>query len=211
MRISIKAPLDNAMYDTVDQFLEDADRWLWSNVALEIDVGSATGLFLRRLATQSPSRNFIGVEIDRIACQMAEKEILRYGLKNAGIVNTSAFQFFRGLPNQCVDTMHVYFPTPGGSGLTKNRQLVTLDLVNEMHRVLRNFGLVRLVTDHKEYFDTMLSYLEMDLWWPVEWIAPKAEQPTGYLVGTPKEHHYRPRTAIYHHQLYAIHRLRKIG
>src|SRR5262245_31744930 len=118
---------------------------------LEIDVGCHKGRFLVEMAQRCPTSNFLGVERQRERVEKAKKKIALHGLGNAEILQGDGLEIIQRLPDACADFVHVLFPDPWPKRRHRTRRMVGGIFLNEVLRVLKIHGLVRLVTDDLEY------------------------------------------------------------
>lgn len=118
---------------------------------LHLDVGSARGRFLLKMAELFPGRNFLGVEIreplveeaNRLA---AEKNLinLRYEFNNA---TYSLDRLLEKLPADVLQTVTIQFPDPWYKKKHAKRRMVDENLVATLVSHLKNAGKIFVQTD----------------------------------------------------------------
>ncbi len=85
----------------------------------------------------------------------------RAGLKNVRLLCADAGEVFaKSLADGSVQRVHVYFPDPWPKRKHHRRRLIQSDFLRSLRRVLRKGGVVRIVTDHAEYFRHIRCVLE---------------------------------------------------
>jgi tRNA (guanine-N7-)-methyltransferase len=122
---------------------------------LELDVGCHRGRFLVEMAQQYPLSDFLGVERQRKRVEKAQKKISQLGLRNAAVLHGDGLQVLSRLPDGCVDYIHVLFPDPWPKRRHKTRRLVRTPFLQEISRILKPAGVLRLLTDDPDYLRAM--------------------------------------------------------
>ena len=130
----------------------DLDKVYGRNAPLQVDLGCGDGTFLFALAQQTPETNFLGTErlLHRVkkACRKAEK------IDNMRVLRIeSAYAVRHLLPPESVEMFHLLFPDPWEKRRHHQRRIVGLDFLRDVHAALRSDGILRIVTDHREYFE----------------------------------------------------------
>jgi tRNA (guanine-N7-)-methyltransferase len=126
-----------------------------SALPLEIDFGCHRGAFLIGMAALHPGSNFLGIEkqTDRVARCNARAE--RLGLSNAAAITGLGAESLALLPAACVSVFHLYFPDPWPKRRHSGRRVFQKKFLEEIRRVLRPDGVLRLMTDDAPYFAEM--------------------------------------------------------
>lgn len=120
---------------------------------VEIEVGSGKALFLRNAARQCPEHNFLGIEIVRKYAFHGADRVKNLGLTNVRILPGDALSFLKKVPDQTVNTLHLYFPDPWWKRKHHKRRVFTTEFVKDVLRVLKTGGHFLIVTDVAEYFE----------------------------------------------------------
>lgn len=118
---------------------------------LHLDIGSARGRFLLKMAEFEPERNFLGVEIreplvteaNRLA---AEKNLinLHYEFCNASF---ALDKFLENLPEGVLETVTIQFPDPWYKKKHAKRRMVNRKIVETIIRHLAVSGRIFIQTD----------------------------------------------------------------
>jgi len=138
----------------------DAAALFGRSAALEVEVGSGKGLFLRSAAAAYPDVNFLGIEISHKYARFAAAGLVKRGLTNATIVSGDALRIFAELlPDASLQAVHVYFPDPWWKKRHRRRRVVCAPFVRDVQRVLRPGGSFHLWSDVEEYFRTSLELI----------------------------------------------------
>lgn len=162
---------------------------------LELEIGSGKGTFLLAIAQAKPEHNFIGIEYAKAYADFAADRLRRHNQANARLVHAEASWWIRcHIPDNCLLAMHIYFADPWPKARHHKRRLIQLPFLKEVNRVLQPGGVLRLVTDHADYFAHMQQVLaaQTDLAViPFESPVPlKPDAPEGSIVGTNFERKY---------------------
>jgi tRNA (guanine-N7-)-methyltransferase len=118
---------------------------------LQVDLGCGDGGFLCELASQNPSRNFLGVE--KLAGRIAKTCRRSARLTNVRVLNVeSAYAVRYLLPEASVETFYLFFPDPWPKRRHHRRRIVTNDFLDSIHRALTEDGALEIATDQSDYF-----------------------------------------------------------
>lgn len=149
-------------YSAAEIVPEDRDRALdvaqiFGRVApLEVDLGCGDGTFLATLAREQPERNFLGVERMPGRVRATCRKIGDEQLPNARVVRAEILEALRPLlaPGS-VEVCHLLFSDPWPKRRHSTRRVFTVEFLCAVARVLMPGGMLRVATDHEEYFAAM--------------------------------------------------------
>ena len=149
---------------------------------LEVDFGCHRGAFLVGMATLHPAGNFLGIERQALRVAKCCSKITRLGLSNAWAVQGEGPDPLRRLlPDGSVSVFHVSFPDPWPKRRHAARRLVNAEFLEEVRRVLRPDGVLRLMTDDEPYFREM-EELTAAGWSVVSWDDGREVVPTAFEI-----------------------------
>ena len=140
---------------------EDADPVdflrLFGRVApVEMEIGVGKGRFLLAAAAAHPDRNWFGVEIEPEYAEIVRLRAGRAGLLNLRVERIDGKAFVeRRLSPGCLAALHVYFPDPWPKMRHHKRRLVDPMWAGSAARTLATGGLLRVASDHEEYFSVI--------------------------------------------------------
>ena len=127
---------------------------------VEIEVGFGKGLFLVNEAMARPNVNFLGIEIIRKYQRYASGRIASRKLPNCKTCWADAKRILRDyVPQNTVQTVHVFFPDPWWKTKHKRRTLFTLDFAQLVLSVLQPAGILHFVTDVADYFEMVIGVI----------------------------------------------------
>jgi tRNA (guanine-N7-)-methyltransferase len=185
------------MEEVVDVFSRNdidngaVQQWLLSSRSpIDIEIGPGTGHWLVRHASQNPEHRCLAIELNKHHCEAIKRSLGKMGLQNVAIANVEAHWLLKEhIELSSIASVHVYFPTPYPRVLGLPHRLLTSDCADEIFRILRPGGLVRIATDHISYFRQICRSFGRHQWWQMTWYPIND---SGELVGTPSERRFGP-------------------
>jgi tRNA (guanine-N7-)-methyltransferase len=118
---------------------------------LQVDLGCGDGSFLCELAQGNPDTNFLGIE--RLSGRVAKVCRKAAPLKNVRVIHCdSSYAVSTLLPEKSVKIFYLLFPDPWPKRRHHRRRIMTTEFLESIHRVLELNGILRIATDHREYF-----------------------------------------------------------
>ena len=127
--------------------------------ALEVEVGSGKGLFLRNAAAPGRKPVFSASKWPRNTPN-SRPPAGKAGLTNAMMVNGDGLRVFQELiPDGSLAAVHVYFPDPWWKKRHRRRRVMRESFLRDIERTLRPGGSLHFWTDVEEYFQTSLALL----------------------------------------------------
>jgi len=118
---------------------------------LHLDLGCGDGSFLCEMAQQFPKRNFLGIErltkrVERVR-QKAKK------IENVRVLRADTlFALNNLLPERSVEVFYLLFPDPWPKRRHQFRRIFTPDFLDAIAVALEQRGVLRVATDHLDYF-----------------------------------------------------------
>ena len=123
-------------------------------VRLDVEVGTGKGHTLEQLAREHPDRDYVGIEMGLKWARLTRARLIRGELGNVRLVHGDAHWVLeRYLPAGSVHCYHIYFPDPWPKKRHAKRRLFRPELPPLLRRTLAEDGVVRVATDHGQYFE----------------------------------------------------------
>jgi tRNA (guanine-N7-)-methyltransferase len=125
-----------------------------------MEIGVGKGRFLLSRAAENRDHDYFGLEIEREYVEIVRIRAARAGLSNLRVerLDGKAFVLSR-LPPRCLVSLHVYFPDPWPKKRHHKRRLVDPEWATAAARALEAGGLLRVASDHEEYFGVIEDVL----------------------------------------------------
>lgn len=143
-------PLSNKYQTTVDA-PDWEDIYATSHQPLHLDIGSAKGHFLIRMAELVPDWNFLGLEIRAPLVDYTLQRREQLGLDNLHFLfcnaNTSLSEVLKSLPAGTLQQVSIQFPDPWFKKRHQKRRVVQPELVQALAAALPSDGRVVLQSD----------------------------------------------------------------
>lgn len=179
-------------------------RALWPadrrELPFELEIGSGKGTFLIQQATQLPDINYLGIEWAKQFWRYAADRARRHGLHGIRLLRHDAVVFVTWYcPDAVFRQVHIYFPDPWPKARHNKRRTLQAPFLRQLHRVLQPGGILRMVTDHDDYFAWIQNHAAQvtDIFEEIAFERPPATG-DGEVVGTNFERKYRREGRPFH-------------
>jgi tRNA (guanine-N7-)-methyltransferase len=130
---------------------------------VEMEIGVGKGRFLLNAAAANRDLDFFGVEIEPEYAEIARVRAAGAGLTNVRFERLDGKAFvLRRLASGCLAALHVYFPDPWPKKRHHKRRLVDAVWASAAARALAPGALLRVASDHAEYFAVMDDVLSRE-------------------------------------------------
>ena len=159
---------------------------------VHIEIGSGKATFLVNEAKTKPYDNFLGIEWCNKIYRYAVDRVGRWGLGNVRIIRDDAALFIKeSVPDGAVDCFHIYFPDPWPKKRHHKRRFISSKNLEELLRCLKSGGIIKVATDHADYFEQIKQVMADKRLKTVEFFPTSGAQPDkGEWAGTNFERKY---------------------
>lgn len=166
---------------------------------LEVDLGCGDGSFLTALAAEFPERNFLGVERMPGRVRSVCRKIGDRQLPNARVVQVEILTALSSLlPAESAAVCHLLFSDPWPKRRHHSRRVFSAEFLRAVARALIPAGILRVATDHADYFSEMESiWTEMDAFQ----VESEKTDPVGSSFATTFEKRFHANGARIHRAL----------
>jgi len=154
-----------------------------------LEVGFGGGEHLTAQAKNHPDTGFIGCEPFENGVAKLLTQVSEHGLTNVRVRPDDARDVLERLPEASLSVMFVLFPDPWPKFRHHKRRFIQPRTLDDIARVLKPGGELRVATDHAEYAQWTLMHLVRDVrfsWgaqraadWrvrPADWVDTRYEQ-----------------------------------
>ena len=124
--------------------------------AIWLEIGFGGGEHLAWQAQANPQAGIIGCEVFEDGVVKLLSAIETGGLENVRVSNEDARGVLRWLPAASLDRVFILFPDPWPKRRHVKRRLINRALLDELARVMRPGGELRIATDIGDYLRTLL-------------------------------------------------------
>ena len=127
---------------------------------LTLEIGFGMGDSLIEMAQNQPARNFVGIEVHEPGIGRCAYLAHELQLTNLKLINGDAIALLKGLPQEHLDTVQLYFPDPWQKKRHYKRRFVTTDRMTVVANALKTGGIFHSATDWEHYALWMLDVLD---------------------------------------------------
>jgi tRNA (guanine-N7-)-methyltransferase len=121
------------------------------NTPLHVDLGCGDGSFLCEMAQEFPKSNFLGIE--RLTKRVKKVRRKAEKIENVRVLRADTLFAVRYLlPESSVETFYLLFPDPWPKRRHQLRRIFTRDFLDAIAAALEKHGVLRIATDHLDYF-----------------------------------------------------------
>ena len=157
---------------------------------VEMEIGMGKGTFITQQAKLHPETNYYGLEYARWFWRYSSDRLRRNGCNNCRTSRAEALYFVREfVPDQSLAVLHIYHPDPWPKKKHHKRRLIQQPFFDQVQRILIPGGMLRVVTDHKEYFEQIDALVKASSLTVVDYTPPEFAK-EGELIGTNFEKKY---------------------
>jgi len=121
------------------------------NAPVHVDLGCGDGSFLCEMAQQFPKSNFLGIE--RLTKRVKKVRRKAEKIGNVRVLRADTLFAVRYLlPESSVETFYLLFPDPWPKRRHQFRRIFTRDFLDAIAAAMEKHGVLRVATDHLDYF-----------------------------------------------------------
>jgi tRNA (guanine-N7-)-methyltransferase len=127
-----------------------------------LEIGFGNGDSLLEMATQSPNKNFLGVEVYEAGVGRLISRAKKYELKNLKVAKCDAVELLKNnILDNTLSGFQLFFPAPWHKKKHNKRRIVNVDFLNLLALKLKEGASVHMATDWEEYAIHMMEVLEL--------------------------------------------------
>ncbi|PHS72773.1 MAG: tRNA (guanosine(46)-N7)-methyltransferase TrmB [Cycloclasticus sp.] len=127
---------------------------------ITLEIGFGNGESLAEMASSSPERNFIGIEVHRPGVGHLLRLVLEKELDNVRVFDTDAIDvLLHAIPESSLDCVQLFFPDPWHKKRHHKRRLVQASFLDLIHSKLKTGGAFHAATDWENYAEHIMGTL----------------------------------------------------
>lgn len=128
-----------------------------------IEIGFGMGNTTADIASATPDKNFIGIEVHTPGVGSLLKMIAERQLTNLRIIQHDAVEVLRDMvADDSLAGFHIFFPDPWPKKRHHKRRLIQQEFVGLLVKKLKQGGVIHLATDWQQYAEHMLHVLQAE-------------------------------------------------
>lgn len=127
---------------------------------LTLEIGFGMGHSLVEMAKAAPERNFLGIEVHIPGIAQCVYEAGTAGLTNLRVIEADALEILKGLPDESLDRLQLYFPDPWQKKKHFKRRFVSHERMPLVEQKLAKGGWFHAATDWQPYAEWMQDVLD---------------------------------------------------
>lgn len=137
----------------------------WSRRPIDVlEIGAGTGLFSVELASRSPDKQFLALDVKGDRLQKGARRAEELGLKNIFFLRARADQLPEIINENSLEAIWITFPDPFPKRRSSGRRLTHLNFLKIYQELLKSGGDLLLKHDNLDFFTWSLEQLVNEKW-----------------------------------------------
>ncbi|MFK5985184.1 MAG: tRNA (guanosine(46)-N7)-methyltransferase TrmB [Pseudomonadota bacterium] len=150
----------------------DLQTLFTKNQPINLEIGFGMGDSLVEMASTSPDKNFLGIEVHTPGVGRILQQIEKLQLKNLRVFHADAIEIIeQQIPADSLAAVYLFFPDPWHKRRHNKRRIVSQSFIKLIYSRLQKGGIFHLATDWQDYAKYMLVQLN-------EYILKSKTEPT---------------------------------
>lgn len=142
------------LYHEIDDIPTHSSAYLFENEnPLVIDLGCGRGEFVTDQARQNPDLNFVGMDVHQKSIWWGVHLAIKGNLENIRFILADMRRIITKYPDASAQTIYLLFPPPHMQYKRLKKDVLTSEMIQEIHRILKPSGEFIFVTDNEQYFE----------------------------------------------------------
>ena len=158
-------PKQRSLFSNLDKYEIDLTSLKKDNIhkskKLFFEIGFGSGDIIYKQAKLNPENIYIGIEYYRKGITQLIEKIETTKLENLKIFHGDARRVLANIPDEIFDEIWLFFPDPWPKKRHSKRRFIQLEMIELLHRKIKQGGKLLISSDDKNYIAWTLSLIFM--------------------------------------------------
>ncbi|MDG1151801.1 MAG: tRNA (guanosine(46)-N7)-methyltransferase TrmB [Hyphomicrobiales bacterium] len=158
-------PKQRSLFSNLDKYEIDLKSLKKDNIhkskKLFFEIGFGSGDIIYKQAKLNPENIYIGIEYYRKGIAQLIEKIETTKLENLKIFHGDARRVLANIPDEIFDEIWLFFPDPWPKKRHSKRRFIQLEMIELLHRKIKQGGKLLISSDDKNYIAWTLSLIFM--------------------------------------------------
>lgn len=158
-------PKQRSLFSNLDEYEIDLASLKKDNIhkskKLFFEIGFGSGDIIYKQAKLNPENIYIGIEYYRKGIAQLIEKIETTKLENLKIFHGDARRVLANIPDEIFDEIWLFFPDPWPKKRHSKRRFIQLEMIELLHRKIKQGGKLLISSDDKNYIAWTLSLIFM--------------------------------------------------
>ena len=158
-------PKQRSLFSNLDKYEIDLTSLKKDNIhkskKLFFEIGFGSGDIIYKQAKLNPGNIYIGIEYYRKGIAQLIEKIETTKLENLKIFHGDARRVLANIPDEIFDEIWLFFPDPWPKKRHSKRRFIQLEMIELLHRKIKQGGKLLISSDDKNYIAWTLSLIFM--------------------------------------------------
>ena len=158
-------PKQRSLFSNLDKYEIDLTSLKKDNIhkskKIFFEIGFGSGDIIYKQAKLNPENIYIGIEYYRKGISQLIEKIETTKLENLKIFHGDARRVLHNIPDEMFDEIWLFFPDPWPKKRHSKRRFIQLEMIELLHRKIKQGGKLLISSDDKNYIAWTLSLIFM--------------------------------------------------
>ena len=158
-------PKQRSLFSNLDKYEIDLTSLKKDNIhkskKIFFEIGFGSGDIIYKQAKLNPENIYIGIEYYRKGIAQLIEKIETTKLENLKIFHGDARRVLVNIPDEMFDEVWLFFPDPWPKKRHSKRRFIQLEMIELLHRKIKQGGKLLISSDDKNYIAWTLSLIFM--------------------------------------------------
>ena len=158
-------PKQRSLFSNLDKYEIDLTSLKKDNIHISkklfFEIGFGSGDIIYKQAKLNPENIYIGIEYYRKGIAQLIEKIETTKLENLKIFHGDARRVLANIPDEIFDEIWLFFPDPWPKKRHSKRRFIQLEMIELLHRKIKQGGKLLISSDDKNYIAWTLSLIFM--------------------------------------------------